>query len=224
MKTYTAVLSALVLVPVMTANVLAQGYSVIDQSTYNSLMTTAIWHGEGATIGDLSISSGTAQNGDSVSFYAPTVVPIDISQANGTLTIFDNSATPHSFIPPSSASINSLAPITGFAISLSLLYAAYSPTITDVSYSIDGGSAVSIPGSLDTSSTSWEGIEVLFNENVSTFSIDFNLNLPTSGSGVEFDVLGLNPVPEPSTVALGGLGAFGLVAYGRARKDFIQAR
>ena len=223
MKTKLAVLSALVLVPVMTANVLAQGYSAIDQSTYNSLVTTAIWHGEGATEGDLNIygTGGTPHSGDTTSWYIPTVIPMSISQSNGVLTIADNGATLHSFIPPSSASIDSLAPITGFAIDLNSpqYLGGYSALINSVTVSVNGGAPVNIPLTLDTTSVQSQSLEVWLGQSVSTFNIGFNLNLPTDeatvGLASEIDVLGINQVPEPSSTVIAGLGAalFGLVRY-----------
>jgi len=228
MKVKILVLALLSFIVVtVSASVQPYSSSSLNQSQFNSLASCAVWHGEGVTDGDLNIKAGTAYQGVSTAWYIPTVIPISISQANGILSVTDNGATPHSFIPPSSASIGAQGPITGFAISLYSPYAGYTATITDISYALNGGPTVNVNGSLDTSTGNWKGIQFSFNNNVSaaTFTINFDLNLPQSEAVVsdcsQFDVLGLGKncmVPEPSTIACVGLGAVLLLIARRNHK------
>lgn len=202
-KTKLAVLAsaALVFISAITTTVLAQGYSLINQSQYNSLVPLTVWQATGRTDGDLNLASATTQNGVGVAWYLPNVpIPISIGQTNGTLTFEDNGPTLHPFIPPSSASISSLTPLSGFVIALSSpQYPTYSALIDGISYSLNGGAAVNIPVSLSTSTTDFEAIEILFGQSVNGFSLNFNLNLPTGEFSTydssEFNVLGIQ-APE----------------------------
>ena len=233
-----AKLAVLLVVVVSAINTMAQGsstinpgYSAIDQSTYNSLVPTAAWHATGETDGDLELASATTQNGVGTAWYAPNVpIPISIGQTNGTLTLEDNGPTLHPFIPPASTSISSLPPVSGFVIALSSpQYPTYSALIDDISYSLNGGAAVNIPVSLSTSTTDFEAVEILLGQSVNSFSLNFNLNLPTgefnTSQASSFWVHGINNnVPEPSTMTLVvmGMGVFGLGIYGRTRKRRIE--
>ena len=202
----------------------AQGVA-INQSTYNSLASTAIWHASAETSGILSLSNSVSHNGNTLAeFAANTPVPVDISQGGGTLTLIDNGPTIHSFIPPDSTSISSTAAISEILVALSSpQYPTYSATIDSISVSIDGGTPINVPLTLDTTSTGWEGIEIALPRSTADFSLNLDLHVP-AGEGTDFYasevyVSGLSCVPEPPTTAFVGLGAlFSLVTWGRARK------
>jgi hypothetical protein len=207
---------------------MAQGitYSSIDQSTYNSLVLVSVLQATAVTDGDLDLATATQSGGVGTANYAPNVpIPMSLAQANGILTFEDNGPTLRPFIPPASTSISSTESILEFVIALSSpQYPTYSATIDTISVSLNGGTPVDIPFTLDTSSTQFEGVEINLGQSVSDFSLGFNLNLPTTESSSyeasDFWVLGIGQVPEPSTVALAvmGTGLFGLGIYSRARK------
>ena len=166
------------------------------------------------------LMTSTATNAYSTTLDGAYSANVFMSQSNGSITVSSEILNGQfgSTGAKAGTNISSLSSISGLVFGIINPYLAFGDRQIITELYMTGSNYQ--PSVADTLNVPFAGMLCTFGTSTTQFNAAFALSQPLGGSNGQIYIMGLatSPVPEPSTLALAGLGGFIiLVAYGRKK-------